>query len=165
MSDFDANAFMQQHVDGPLATEFTLVPPGEYLASIDDFEPDAVEQIDFEYKRGPRAGQPGTMTKLTLPFVINDEKLKAEMERDKVVITKQMILDIEDNGSLAKGKNKNVDLGRIRDALGQNEDDTWSILKLRGAGPVMVRVVHVDFERRDGSKGKRAEIDRVVKIR
>jgi hypothetical protein len=165
MSEFDPDLFLQQTVDKPLETEFTLVPTGEYLAAIDDFDKDAMEQIDFTYKKGDRAGQPGTMYKLTLPFVINDDKVKQELDRDKVTISKQLILDLDDNGKLSEGKNKNVELGRIRDAVGQNDGSPWSIAQLRGAGPLMVRVTHVEFERRDGSRGKRAEIDRVAKVR
>ena len=164
-SVFDADSFLQQTVDEPFTTEFVMVPPGEYLAAIDDFDRDALQQVDFEYKKGPKAGQPGTMTKLTIPFIINDDKVKQELERDKVVVSKQVILDLDDNGQLASGKNKNIELGRLRDALGQNDDDTWSIAKLRGAGPLMVRVTHIEYDRRDGTKGKRAEIDRIARVR
>jgi hypothetical protein len=164
MTDFDPDTFMSQQVDLPLATEFTLVPIGEYLSAIDDFDKDALEAIDFTYKRGQLAGTPGKMFKLTLPFVINDEKVKQELGRDKVTVTKQLILDIDEKGRLAEGVNRNVELGRIRDAVGQNGDGPWSISQLRGAGPVMVKVGHVEFERRDGTKGKRAEIEKVVRI-
>ena len=94
------------------------------------------------------------MTKFTLPFIIQDEKVKAEMGRDKVVVTKQIILDIDANGAIDTGKNKNVELGRIRAAAGQNDGQPWSVSRLRGAGPMMVKVVHVDFERKDKTKGK-----------
>jgi hypothetical protein len=164
MSDFDPETFMQQTVDAPLETEFTLIPTGEYIATIDDFTSDAFEKIDFEYKKGSRAGQPGTMTKFNCPFVIQDDAVKAELARDKVTMYKQLILDVADDGGLDFGKNKNIDLGRIRAAVGQNDPGPWSIANLRGAGPVMVKVVHVDFERKDKSKGKRAEIERVVRI-
>ena len=164
MPMFDPNTFMQHSVDKPLETEYLNVPPGEYVAVIDDFTSEAIERIDFDYKKGPRAGTPGTMYKLTLPFVIQDESVKAEMQRDKVVVTKQLILDVDDNGALDTGKNKNVELGRIRAAAGQNDGQPWTITRLRGAGPLMVKVVHVEFERKDKTKGKRAEIDRVVRI-
>jgi hypothetical protein len=161
---FDPDTFMQQTVDAPLATEYVLAPQGEYLASIDDFESDAIEQIHFDYKKGPRAGTPGTMTKLTLPFIINDDTVKASLGRDKVVVSKQLILDIDEKGDLDYATGRNVELGRIRDAVGQNGNGPWSISQLRGAGPVMVKVVHIEFERRDGTKGKRAEIERVVRV-
>lgn len=163
--DFDPDRFLQQNVDGPLETEFTLVPAGEYLAAIDDFDKDAIEEIKFDYKKGPRAGQPGVMYKLTLPFIVNDDAVKAELDRDKVIVNRQLILDLDENGKLAEGKNKNIELGRIRDAVGQNDGSPWTIANLRGAGPLMIRVTHVEFERKDGSRGKRAEIDRVARVR
>ncbi len=165
MSDFDPDLFLQQTVDHPLETEFTLVPPGEYIATIADFDKDAMEQIDFEYKKGPRAGQPGTMYKLTVPFAIQDARIKQELDRDQVTIPKQFILDLDDHGKLAEGKNKNIELGRLRDAVGQNDGSPWSIANLRGAGPLMIRVTHVEFERRDGTRGRRAEIDRMARVR
>lgn len=163
---FNAEDFMTQNLDKPLETEFTLVPPGEYLATVDDFGSDAIEQFDFTYKKGPKQGQPGSMTKLSLPFVIQDDAVAAEMGRDKVVITKALILDVDDNGMISEGKNKNIELGRIRDAVDQNNPKMpWSLASLRGAGPVIVRVIHKEFERNDGTHGKRAEIDRVARVR
>lgn len=164
MSGFDPDTFMQQNVDQPLETEYVLVPQGEYVARIGDFTSDAFERIDFDYKRGARAGTPGVMHKFNCPFIIQDEAVKAELQRDEVTIFKQIILDLNDDGGLDFGKNRNIDLGRIRAAVGQNDAGPWSIARLRGAGPVMVKVVHVDFERKDKTRGKRAEIERVVRI-
>lgn len=164
MPMFDPDTFMQQVVDHPLETEFVLVPQGEYTATIDDFTSEAFEQIHFDYKKGARAGTPGTMTKFTCPFVIQDEAVKSELGRDKVVINRQIILDLDDKGDLDWGKNKNIDLGRIRAAVGQNDPGPWSISRLRGAGPVMIKVTHIDYERKDKTKGKRAEVERVVRI-
>jgi hypothetical protein len=164
MAMFDPETFMNQIIDEPLETEFVTVDPGEYVATIDDFTSEAFEQIHFEYKKGARAGTPGIMTKLTLPFVIQDDAVKQLLEMEKVVVRKQLILDLQDNGDLDWGTNKNIDLGRIRAAVGQNDPGPWSISKLRGAGPVMVKVTKVPFERKDGSKGERTEIERVVRI-
>jgi hypothetical protein len=165
MPMFDPDTFMQQTVDHPLETEYLSVPPGEYVATIDDFTSKAIERIDFEYKTGERAGTPGVMVKLTIPFIVQDETVKAEMQREKVVVSKQIILDLDEAGGIDWGKNKNVELGRVRAAVGQNVDgQPWSIEKLRGAGPVMIKVVHTEFERKDKTKGKRTEVERVVRI-
>lgn len=160
---FNASEFMQTQMDKPLETEYTMVPIGEFMATIDDFTSDAFEVIDFTYKQGPLAGTPGQMTKVTLPFVIQDDRVKKELQRDKVTISKQLILDLEDNGAIATGPNKNIELGRIRAAVGQDKGP-WSFANLRGAGPLMVKVTHVEYTRKDGSKGKRAEIERVTRI-
>ena len=161
---FDANEFMQSQMDKPLETEYTLVPIGEYAATIDDFTQEAIEKVDFTYKSGERAGTPGTMIKFTIPFSIQDDRVKRELQRDKVIIAKQLILDFEDDGkTLSTGPNKNIELGRIRAAVGQ-EKGPWSPAMLRGAGPLMVKTTHVEYQRKDGSKGKRAEIERVTRI-
>lgn len=161
---FDPDTFMSQTVDQPLATEFTLVPVNEYMAAVDDFDRDAFETVEFEYKKGKLAGTPGKMFKFNCPIVINDDKVRQELGRDKVIITKQFILDLDEDGKLAFGTNRNVELGRLRDAVNQNGPGPWSPAQLRGAGPFMVKVTHVEFERKDGSKGKRAEIDRIVRV-
>lgn len=163
---FDADAFMNQTVDAPLETEVTLCPPGEYSAMIGDFTREAFEEIEFDYKRGPKAGTRGSMTKFNCPFVISSEpKLVPVLGRDHTTVSKQMILDIDEtSGSILHGVNKNIELGRIRDAVGQNQPGPWQIGQLRNAGPVMIKVVHRDYQRKDGSTGKMAEVERVVRI-
>jgi len=167
MSDFNAADFLNETIDAPLETELKLVPEGEYSAMIDDFPNEAVERIDFEYKKGPLAGQPGSMLKLNLPFVINDDRLVRSIGRDTIRVYKQMILDIDPTTKkLDFGVNKNLELGQIRDAVGQNvSGQQWGIGRLRASGPIMVKVVHTNYDRKDGTKGKRAEISRVLPIR
>ena len=161
---FDPESFMQTTVDQPMATEFEICPAGEYQAMVDDFDSKAFSQIDFTYKQGDRAGQPGTMTKFNCPFIINDDAVKAALGREKVVCDMQMIVDIGADGGLDFGPNKNVNLGKLRDAVGQNSAGAWSPSQLRGAGPVMVKVTHNVFKRKDGTEGKRAEVTRVARI-
>lgn len=161
---FDPNAFMTQTIDQPLEDEFKLCPEGEFRAMIDDFDSSYIEQIDFEYKTGQRAGQPGSMTKFNCPFVIDDEGARQALNRDKVVVSKQIILDLDASGNLDFGVNKNVPLGQIRTAVGQKDMKPWGVANLRGQGPVMVLVKHVDGKRKDGTEFKRAEVTRVTRI-
>lgn len=162
---FDADAFMQQTIDAPLATEFLLCPTGTYKAMIDDFTSEALEAVDFEYKKGDRAGQPGQFTKFKCPFVIDDAAAQAKLGKDKVVVSKEMILDRDDIGQLDFGVNRNVDLGRIRNAVGQNNPGPWAIGQLRGAGPLYVKVIHETIKRKDGTKFLRAAIGEVSPIK
>lgn len=161
---FDPNAFMQQTIDAPLEDELKLVDPGEYKAMIDDFDSSYVEQIEFEYKKGQRAGQQGSMTKFNCPFVIDSPEQQAKLNRDKIVVSKQIILDIDQTGNLDFGTNKNVPLGQIRTAVGQQQTKPWGLANLRGSGPVMVRVEHREGKRDDGTEWKRAEVTRVTRI-
>ena len=83
----------------------------------------------------------------------------------RFLVYKPVNLDVSDDGGIATGKNKNIELGRVRKAVGQNADGPWNITQLRGAGPVLVKVVHREGDRKDGSKWKRAEVDQVVSLR
>lgn len=165
MPTFDPETFLQQTIDAPLETEFKLIPPGEYEAYIGEFTAEALQTFEFEYKKGPRAGQPGSMTRFRVPFVIQDPKVAADLGRDQAIAYGNFTIDFDDTtGNLATGPNKNVALGQLRDAVGQNSSQ-YSLTDLRNQGPVMIRVEHRKFDRNDGSKGENAEVTRVAPIR
>lgn len=157
MSDFDPETFMSQTVDAPLATEFEVCPEGEYQAMIDDFDSKAFGTATWQAKDG--SGEKSSPT-FKCPFVIQDESVKASLGRDKVVVMADMFLDVKD-GQLDTSKGKNVLLGQIRNAVGQNQAGAWSPSQLRGAGPLMVRVKH----RKDKNDVTRAEIRQVAPIK
>lgn len=156
---FDPNAFMAQNVDGPMATEIRSVPEGEYTAMIDSFEADkAFTQINWNDRN---TGEARSAVQFACPFVIQDEAVKSELGREKLVVYAKMFLDM-DNGTLSTAPDKNVLLGQIREAVGQNNAG-WSFGMLAGAGPVKVRVKH-RADKNDPSK-KYAEVNRVAPIR
>lgn len=138
---FDPAAFMDATVDSPLATQYQQVPEGDYTAMIDSFDDSSLETIDFTYKKGPRAGEPGKMYKLNLPIVLQDAKLSAEMGRDRVTVRAQIVLDFDDDGRLSTKPDRNVLLGQIKAAVGQNAAGI-PIRNLAGAGPLIVHVRH-----------------------
>ena len=162
---FDPDVFMNQTIDQPLAEDYTLCPEGEYPAIIDDFDRSAFRTNQFVYKQGPNQGLPGAMTTFNIPWVIQDERAKQALSRDKVVVYQPIILDFDSNGGLDFGVNKNVNLGKVRKALNQNQPGAWSVAQLKSQGPCMVRVVHREIELKDKTKRKLAEVDRVVPIR
>jgi hypothetical protein len=154
---FDPNTFMSQSIDAQLDVNVKLCPEGEYRAMVDDFNAEDVFRTFTSEKNGK------DYTVFSPPFVIQDATVQAELERDKVtVFHKGMFIDIGPNGELDTGKGKNVDLGRLRDAVGQNQPGPWSFNNLKGAGPLMVKVVH-EADRNDPER-KYARITRVVKI-
>lgn len=165
MTTFDPATFMNQTVDQPIADDYVLCPEGEYQAIVDDFDETVFRTNEFVYSKGPNAGLPGEMTTFECPWVIQDDRVKLALGRDKVVVTEPIILDFDSNGALDHGPNKNVKLGQLRTAVGQNSAGAWSISNLKNAGPSMVRVVHREITRKDKSKFKKAEVDRVVPIR
>ena len=52
MPMFDADTFIQQTIDKPLETEYVMVPPGEYVATIDDFTSEAFRGLSLTIKGG-----------------------------------------------------------------------------------------------------------------
>jgi hypothetical protein len=156
-SPFDAGTFMNQSVDAQLDTQIKQCPEGEFRAMIDDFGEDAWRT--FQGKKDPSKDY----TMFAPPFVIQDPGVQAELGRDKVVVYhKGIFIDIGPDGGLDTAKGKNVDLGRLRDAVGQNKPGPWNFNMLKGAGPVMVKVIH-EPDQHDTEK-KYARISKVVKI-
>lgn len=162
---FDPDSFMQVTVDSPMATERQICPEGSFTAMVADFDSTAFEKFDFTYNKGPNAGQPGSMTKFNCPFTITDAKVLADMERDSLKIFQQITLDLAPNGGLAVGKDKNVDLGKLREAVDQNTGGPWTFANLKGAGPLLVQVRHETYKRKDGTEATTARVVRTAKIR
>lgn len=127
-SAFDPDTFMNQTIDEALDTRFVPVPEGDYPATIKSFE---IKQVGQENR-----------TVLNIIWDIQDQTVLAEIGRDSATVRQTVWLDI-DQGKLDKGKGKNVGLGRLRAALGQNEPgQPWNFGALEGAGPALVRVTH-----------------------
>lgn len=160
-SNFDADAFMQQTVDGPLETEYKIVPPGEYQnVFINDFDSKALSLVEG---KSDKTGRDYSFLKFDIPFKIsNDPKVMAETGRDEAIVYKQINLDRDENGGIARGTNKNVELGRLYDAAGLNVGNT-SIAQLRGTGPFVITVVHESGKRKDGSEWKQARVAKVTR--
>lgn len=163
-SDFNADEFMQQTVDGPMSTEYLLCPEGSFQAMLGDFDSSAFEKFDFVYSKGPRKGEPGSMTKFSCPFNILDPTVKTAMARDTVTVYQQLIIGRRPDGSINTDKGENVPLGQLREAIGQNSGPL-NFPAMRNTGPVVVQVKHTTFKRSDGSEGKRAEVTRVAAVR
>lgn len=127
VSSFDPNNFLSQEIKGANETKYIPFPKGEFTGYIDDIGMD-------EYDK-----QPILVVTLATP----DERAKKEMGTDKPTLTDRIFIDME-NGALSFGPNKNVKLGRLREALGQNGANAkWTFNLLRGAGPVKFMVDHV----------------------
>jgi hypothetical protein len=156
---FNMDAFLNTPVDEPTSTRITICPEGEYRAIIDDVSESGINS----WVRPPIDTKRGPMTILQVPWVILDEDVKKTVGRDKVVVNMDIILDVDTiTGQLIKGDGKNVSLGRLRSALGQNDAPGWTFTKLPGAGPALVKVTHRPD--RNDPEIKYPEIRRVTRI-
>jgi len=132
MSEFNADQFMQTPVEGALETEFTPIPEGEYRAVIKEVKPDTTSK-----------GSPY----LEVIWIIDDQGVRDLIGMGEPTSRQTVWLDVNESGGLAFGANKNVGLGKLRDALGQNTGAPWSPNMLLGQ-PATVNIKH-----RMGSEG------------
>jgi len=126
-STFDPNTFLDGSVEGQFETNYTPYPPKEYTGMI----------------KSVAAREAAGQTVLDIIWIILDEKLKADMNMDECQVRQGIFLDIEPSGALAFGANKNVDLGRLRAAVGQDDPrKPWAPRMLIGAGPATINVIN-----------------------
>lgn len=158
-SAFNAEQFLNLQVEDPNSTELLLVPEGEYTAVSEPV--DANSFRSFTIGKGERAGQKGVS--LDVEWSINDESgaLKEYLGRAPKVRQGLMLDTIGGGTSLEMGKGKNVGLGRLREALGQNQTATPWRFSMLGSQVAKIKVKH----RLDSNTGKTyAEVSEVTKL-
>lgn len=151
VSTFDPQAFLAAQMTDALETEYKPVPKGVYsgiTAGID--APDSmkmqVRQVDlksggvsYAFSIGVKIDAPGN-----------------ELADGKWVRF-QSWLDLTPSGGLELGDNKNVRLGQLRQALGQNEPGKpWAFAMLQDQ-PLKIKVDH-------DKEGRYAEVAAVANI-
>lgn len=123
-SDFDLEALKNTVIEGVLDTEYPLVPEGDYVGTIRKVDGRQIDMTDGTKR-----------TVININWVVSDDTGVVNLEeitgRPDPVVQQSIFLDIE-NGVLAMGTGKNVDLGRLRDALGQNSGKPWNLGMLDG---------------------------------
>ena len=118
---FDPDAFAQTTIDTPMSTRYEPIPEIEYQAVVGEAKP----------KSTPNGN---ALIEVRWELDAPDDD-RAHNKRVKQTIW----LDIDQNGMLDCSKGKNVPLGRLREALGQNVG-TWNPSMLVGAvGIVFVK--------------------------
>ena len=124
----NATEFLQTTTTEALDDRLVPCPPGEWAAIAG-----APEFKDFVYKSGDREGETGY--RMVVRWQIQDEEAKRIVERDKLSVTQSVLLDLtEDGNGLDFGKGKNIGLGQIRTAIGQNEPgQPWAPAMIEGS--------------------------------
>lgn len=131
---FNANDLMNSVQQEANATKLEVCPEGEFRSMIQ-----SVDIREFKYKNGERAGQTGYS--LDVNHLILDPSVEASLGRQPSV-RQSLMLDLTPAGGLDFGKGKNVGLGRLREAVGQNQPGKpWSMKMLEGQ-QLIVAVSH-----------------------
>lgn len=123
-STFDPATFMNQETAGVMETRYTPVPADDYTSTIDDVV----------------VREAGDSILLDVTHLLHAPELAEKMGMERLTVRQGIFLDISANGVLELGPNKNVKLGRLREAVGQNKPGPWNFAKLKGAGPMKISV-------------------------
>jgi len=126
---FDSDSFMSATSEGEMSTEFVPVPEGEFNAVID----------------GVKVREAKGNVLLDVSWNIDDAAVAEATGRDKNTVRQTLFLDMTDGGGLDLSQGKNVQLGKLREALGQNGPGAWSPSMLDG-NVAKVRVSHRMYE-------------------
>lgn len=138
---FDPSEFVTQTTDESFSTSIKPPPEGEHVGIVSSTVPVENWVRSVEITRGDRAGM--TVPTLRVPIDLTDEALKAELGRTFVSVNMDMWIDtLEDGITFDFSEGKNVKLGQLRAAVGQNDTPGWHVGMLAGAGPLIARVRH-----------------------
>lgn len=152
---FNAEKFLNSSISGASSTVVLVCPEGEYKAFVDDGD----KAIQFRDGDASRNLSPQCVV---LFAITGDQSPNQFLKRDKVLVPLTCWLDLDESGEgLDMAEGKNVGLGRLRKALGQN-DGTWNPPMMKGKGPVMIKVSHRS-DKNDPTI-KYAEVNRVAPI-
>lgn len=130
---FDLDMFKQSSVTGEVSTKVIPCEPGEYPAIITRHE------VDVTSPKEGKAPQPF----LNVFWKIDDVGQVQHTGRDPLIIRQTIWLDATPDGrGLDGSKGKNIGLGRLRVALGQDDPNKpWNFDQLNG-GTALVKVVN-----------------------
>lgn len=140
---FDPDQFLSGTVAGEMATEFTPIPEGEYNA--------VIEKVDARATRGGGAI-------LDVTWTIDDQAVRDATGLDNPRCRQSVFLDITASGGIDVGKGKNVQLGRLREAVGQNGPQAWA------PGMLVGNVARVKVEHRLYEGQTFADVKKVSKL-
>jgi hypothetical protein len=159
---FDARQFLNQTVSTSMATSVKPPPEGEWKAMVSTQIP--IEEWFGEATwKDKSTGQDKTTPTVKIPFEIVDDTARALAQREKIIVYYDCFLDLNPDGTLATGDDKNVRIGALREALGQNQESDWTFQRFFGAGPFMAKINHQTNKNNPDEKFGR--VGRVSRIR
>lgn len=130
MSVFNPETFLNTSTTEEFATSRVPVPEGEYVSVIKEIKP-------------RQAKDKGV---LDIIWGIDDPEVAELTGFASPQIRQSIFLDLTEQGSLAIGKGKNVALGKLREAVGQNQKGRpWKPGDLVGQ-VAKINVVHRMYE-------------------
>lgn len=113
-STFSINTELLNNTEftGQLDTAIIPVDEGEYTL--------VCEKYIIKAGESNNNGEKKPYVNLEVHWIVDDEEQRQKTQREKIIVRQSVFLDLTPTGGLDMGKGKNVQLGRLREALGQN---------------------------------------------
>lgn len=147
---FSPDQFLDMQVTEANDTKIVPVPVGEYNAVVSE-----VKVASWQKKDDPSVAG----LKLQITWELDSPEVKALLQRDKVTVRQDQMLDLTESGGLDMGKGRNVGLGRLREATGLNTPgQPFSFTMLTG------RMAKVSIKHRVDGDTIYSEVKGVAKI-
>lgn len=128
---FDAQAFLDATITSANDTKITPVPVGEYMGIVDKVSP-----RQWQSKDGSQSG-----VALDIIWLVEDSGVKQLLGRETVTVKQGIMLDLA-NGGLDLSKGKNVGLGRLREAVGKNDEGSQFSFSMLPGLSAKISVTH-----------------------
>jgi hypothetical protein len=136
MSAFDPSAFEAQLLDAPLSTSVIPIPADDYMATIRDYK--------FREYTNSKTQEKGVSCDVTYDIIDDNGALAERIGRPPAVTHGYFCdtkVDAEGKTVLDFAKGKNVWLGKIREAIGQNVPGmAWALPMMKGQ-PIKIVVI------------------------
>jgi len=123
---FSPDDLLTMQTEGEMATSLPPIPEQEY--------PAMVVKLDPRSGVSGKTGEPYNILDVT--WEIDDEEVREIVGIPNPTARQSIFLDVNDQG-LELGPGKNIQLGRLREAVGQNGPGVWSMSDLEGASAVV----------------------------
>lgn len=129
-SVFDPNTFMNTTITEANSTTYTPVPEGEWVAVIKEVKPRAAKEAAI----------------LDILWAVDDPSVVEVTGMKTPIVRQSIFLDMTDAGGLDIGKGKNIGLGKLREAVDQNQKGRqWQPGNLVGQ-VAKIKVAHRVYE-------------------
>lgn len=140
-SAFDPKSFLNVTFNESNSTVRIPVPAREHLSVI----------TGVDIRSGNKDGKDWSFLDVT--YQLDDPAVKAELGRDKVQLTQGISLDFTPDHGLDFSKGRNVNLGRLRDAVGLNVPGQPFSFGMLVGKPVKIVVGHTPSTRPGAQPG------------
>lgn len=130
-SAFNPETFLETAFDGELSTAVIPIPAGEHQAQVDDVLKPRQTEVNGEQR-----------WVMDVVWAVIDEDVKKITGRDKPTVRQGCFLDLTASGGIDGSDGKNLTLGKVREALGQNKKgQKWNPRMMVG-GMAKIKIKH-----------------------